>query len=157
MSFSSFKKSKKAFSLVEVTMAIGVMSFCLVAMLGMLPVGLSQERKANGQMLAMQALTAVATDFKGTPVSNAKTQLYQISLPRVGEAVQSDKLELDENFKKVSGSAIKAFDISYRVEPPSFSFGSYRLSIRVSKTSRSDLPANTTTDFVESVILKPAI
>jgi uncharacterized protein (TIGR02598 family) len=150
------KKSKEAFSLVEVTMAIGVMSFCLVAMLGMLPVGLSQERKANDQLLALQALTAVATEFKAAPLGTTKTKLYEIKIPAVGQAAEVSALALDENLKKIEGSTGKKFDVSYQIEPPSSTFASYRLSLRVYKTARTNPSADASTDYVESVILKPA-
>ncbi len=143
------------FSLVEVTMAIGIMSFCLLAMLGMLPLGLSQERKSTDQLLALQALTAVVTDFKAAASTDSETELYGIGVPKVGSGVQSGSLALDENLKKVSGSAVKQYDVSYQIEAPSTAFSSYRMSLRVYKTSRSNPSSGVSADFVESVVLKP--
>lgn len=63
---SSRASGRAGFSLVEVTMALGLMSFCLVAMLGMLPVGLKQERSATDQLGAVQVLAAVESDFRSS-------------------------------------------------------------------------------------------
>ncbi len=144
------------FSLVEVTMAIGLMSFCLVAMLGMLPVGLSQERKSTDQMLALQALTAVVTDFKNSPAGRTQTPLYAMTVPAVGEAVRSESFAMDEDLKRVSGLADKSFDVSYRIVAPASPFASYQFSVRVSRSSLADPSAQPGVDFVESIVVKPA-
>lgn len=156
MSSSLPNKFRKAgFSLVEVTIALGIMSFCLLAMLGMLPVGLSQERKATDQLLALQALTAVSTDFMALTSTGSETDLYGIKVPKVGEGTESGSFALDENLKKVSGSAVKQYDVSYQIEAPTTAFSSYRMSLRVYRTSLSDPSSEGSADFVESVVLKP--
>lgn len=43
-------RSSKAFSLVEVVLAIGVVSFAMMAMLGTLPVGLKSSQQSRGQV-----------------------------------------------------------------------------------------------------------
>jgi uncharacterized protein (TIGR02598 family) len=48
MTFSP--KGVKAFSLVEVVLAIGVVSFAMMAMLGTLPVGLKSSQQSRGQV-----------------------------------------------------------------------------------------------------------
>lgn len=136
-------------------MAIGLMSFCMVAMLGMLPVGMSQERKSTDQLLALQALSAVATDFKGAPIGSPKTKLYDIDIPVVGESPKSASLLLDANLKKLVGSTGKQFEVVYKLEPPSSAFSSYRLLLRVYRTSQANPSASATADFVEGVVLKP--
>lgn len=137
-------------------MAIGLVSFCLVAMLGVLPVGLSQERKSTDQMLALQALTAVVTDFKNSPAGSAQTPLYAMPVPAVGEAAQSESFAMDEDLRRVSGLADKAFDVRYRIVAPTSPFSSYQFSVRVSRSSQADPLAQPGADFVESIVLKPA-
>jgi uncharacterized protein (TIGR02598 family) len=46
----SKSRSSKAFSLVEVVLAIGVVSFAMMAMLGTLPVGLKSSQQSRGQV-----------------------------------------------------------------------------------------------------------
>ena len=137
-------------------MAIGLMSFCLVAMLGMLPVGMSQERKSNDQMLALQVFTVVASDFKGAPAGSAKTSLYDIDFPSIGGTVQSGSLILDGNLKRVPEGSAKQFEVSYKIEPPSTAYASYRLLLRVYRTAQVNAAASGAADYVEGVVLKPA-
>lgn len=47
---TSASKGVKAFSLVEVVLAIGVVSFAMMAMLGTLPVGLKSSQQSRGQV-----------------------------------------------------------------------------------------------------------
>ncbi len=52
--FRSREDRRSAFSLVEVTLAMGIVSFCLLAILGLLPVGL-QSAKASREHAAAAA------------------------------------------------------------------------------------------------------
>lgn len=145
---------KKGFSLVEVTMAIGLMSFCLVALVGVLPVGFSQERRSGDQLLALQALTAVAADFKNWDSTSPKTSKYKMAS---GTDVI---LELDGNLNSLTESASngdKQYHIVYTIEPPAtgVSFANYRLSVRVMRTSQSRPTNEQNLNYVESVVLKP--
>lgn len=55
------------FSLVEVTLAIGVAGFCLLAIFGLLPVGLRTNQSAVEQTAANGILSAVAAELRATP------------------------------------------------------------------------------------------
>lgn len=148
------KLTSRGFSLVEVTMAIGLMSFCLVALVGVLPVGLSQERRSSDQMLALQALTAVAADFKNWNVNDQATSKYQMS---PGTEVM---LELDSNLNRLDEAGAngdKQYHITYTIEPPATgaSFSNYRLSVRVIRTTQPRPTSDQSLNYVESVVLKP--
>ena len=54
-------KSPSAFSLVEVTLSIGIISFGLLAVVGLLPTGLSSVKNAQEQAFATQMANAIAT------------------------------------------------------------------------------------------------
>ena len=55
-----------AFSLVEVTLALGVSAFCLIAIFGLLPIGLKSTQTAIEQTAANGILSAVAADLRAT-------------------------------------------------------------------------------------------
>jgi uncharacterized protein (TIGR02598 family) len=55
-----------AFSLIEVTLAIGVASFSLISILALLPVGLNSAQSATMQTGAMNVIAAVAADIRIT-------------------------------------------------------------------------------------------
>jgi uncharacterized protein (TIGR02598 family) len=50
----------QGFSLVEVTMALGVVSFAVLAVMGLLPVGLSNLRQSMDQTVEAQIVQAIA-------------------------------------------------------------------------------------------------
>lgn len=77
---------KTGFSLVEVALALGVSAFCLIAILGLLPVGLKSSQAALEQTAANGILSAVATDLRATPPTSppgraASSQQFGIPIP----------------------------------------------------------------------------
>jgi len=82
----AFRKSKRGFSLVEVALALGVASFCLIPLVALLPLGLSSNQSASSQVAAAGLLRAIAADLKATPqVSSYNTitnsPLYGFKIP----------------------------------------------------------------------------
>ncbi|XHR27172.1 MAG: hypothetical protein ACFUZC_14595 [Chthoniobacteraceae bacterium] len=66
-----------AFSLVEISLALGVASVSLISILGLLPVGLGNAQSANSQTGAMNLATAIAADIRVTQ-SGKKSPRYAI-------------------------------------------------------------------------------
>src|SRR5438876_11030286 len=56
-----------AFSLIELTLALGVAACCLMAVFGLMPVGVQTNRNATSQTLATDILAAVDADLRATP------------------------------------------------------------------------------------------
>jgi uncharacterized protein (TIGR02598 family) len=64
-----------SFSLVEVTLALGVAAFCLIAIFGLMPVGVQTNRNATSQTAATSIIAAVIADLRATPkTTNTSTQ-----------------------------------------------------------------------------------
>jgi uncharacterized protein (TIGR02598 family) len=59
--------SKSGFSLAEVTLALGIAAFCLVAVFGLIPVGVQTNRNATSQTAATNIVAAVVADLRATP------------------------------------------------------------------------------------------
>jgi uncharacterized protein (TIGR02598 family) len=78
-----------AFSLVEVTLALGVAAISLLVIFSLLPVGLQTNQRAMEQTASADILSAVVADLRATPVTNprggsiASTQ-FGISIPAAG-------------------------------------------------------------------------
>jgi len=70
-----------AFSLVEVTLALGIAAFCLIAVFGLMPVGLQTNRNAKSQTRATNLMAAVMADLRATPRTN--TQSLQFCIPLI--------------------------------------------------------------------------
>ena len=63
---SRFRGIRRAgFSLIEVTIALGIISFALVAIIGLLPVGLNSQKQGADQSRAIQVLNNVTRAVKG--------------------------------------------------------------------------------------------
>ncbi len=74
------------FSLVEVTLALAVTAFCLLAIFGLLPIGLKNNQASIEQTVANSILSAVAADLRATPATSplgqaAVSQQFSISIP----------------------------------------------------------------------------
>jgi uncharacterized protein (TIGR02598 family) len=52
---------------VEVTLALGIAAFCLIAVFGLMPVGIQTNRNATSQTRATNIMTAVVADLRATP------------------------------------------------------------------------------------------
>ena len=70
-----------AFSLVEVTLALGIAAFCLLAIFGLLPVGIKSHLNAIGQTAAAGIATGIIADLRTTPVTNTTSPNYKITIP----------------------------------------------------------------------------
>ena len=55
-----------AFSLVELTIAMGIAAFCLIAVFGLIPIGVQTNRNATSQTAATNIMAAVIADLRAT-------------------------------------------------------------------------------------------
>lgn len=81
---SAFRFPLSAFSLVEVTLALGLAGFCLVALLGLIPAGLRNASTATEQTAAVGLLGDVMADLRGTPINSANSPRFGIAIPSSG-------------------------------------------------------------------------
>jgi type II secretory pathway pseudopilin PulG len=100
MMFASSRSS--AFSLVEVTLALGVAAFCLLAVFGLLPIGLNSDRNSTQQTAAASLARAIAADLRVTPKTLPATD--QVS-PRYGITVPATGAPSHTIFLKEDGTA----------------------------------------------------
>jgi uncharacterized protein (TIGR02598 family) len=64
-------RSSTAFSLVEVTLALGIAAFCLIAVLGLMPVAALTNRNATSQTAATNIIASVVADMRATTSSTS--------------------------------------------------------------------------------------
>lgn len=70
---------QRGFSLVEVTLALGIVAFGLIAIIGLLPRGLGLVRESAAEATAINVLGTVALDLKAggiTPSTNTPVELF---------------------------------------------------------------------------------
>ena len=71
--------SKSGFSLVEVALALGIGSFCMLTLLGLIPVGLHNFQQADARSMMVDLATSVAQDLESTSVGTAPTKSPRFS------------------------------------------------------------------------------
>lgn len=106
-----------AFSLIEVTLALGVAGFCLIAIFGLLPVALNSNQAAIEQTAANAILTAVTSDLRATPATNppgstTTSQQYKISIPKNGSTATQPPLYFTGDRQKVASAALARYQVT---------------------------------------------
>jgi uncharacterized protein (TIGR02598 family) len=104
-------RSRSGFSLVEVTLALGVAAFCLLAVFGLLPIGLKTQQSAIEQTAATRIISGAASDLRNTARTAAASSLFAITIP-ANTASSSSTLYFDTEGRY--SSALSA-DSRYRL------------------------------------------
>ena len=82
MNPAPFPRSRAAFSLVEVTLALGLAAFCLVALLGLLPLGNNQNLDASKATAATDMTGAIIADLRSVGSGGpGPSPIYQVAFP----------------------------------------------------------------------------
>ncbi len=78
----------EAFTLVEVTLALGIAVFCLVTIFGLLNVGVAASAASFEQTVATNILSSVAADLRAANRSTAavSTTVYGLAIPAPAQA-----------------------------------------------------------------------
>jgi uncharacterized protein (TIGR02598 family) len=71
--------SASAFSLVELTLALGIATFCLIAVFGLMPVGVQANRNATSQTAATSILCDVIADMRATPRTSPTSSQFAVT------------------------------------------------------------------------------
>jgi len=82
-------RSARAFSLVEVTLALGVAAISLLVIFSLLPIGLQTNQRSIEQTASADILSAVAADLRATPGTSprgnaASSTQFAINIPAAG-------------------------------------------------------------------------
>lgn len=68
-----------SFSLIEVTLALGIASICLIAVFGLLPVGGQLQQNGISQTASASILSAVIADLRATSKAASTSQQFGIT------------------------------------------------------------------------------
>jgi len=71
--------SRDSFSLVELTLALGIAAVCLISVFGLLPVGLKSNHNAISQSASASIIAAVVADMRATPKAATTSTQYAVS------------------------------------------------------------------------------
>ena len=112
-------QSRQAFSLVEVALALGIAAVALVAIIGLIPIGLNSNQASSEQTAAAGLAAGIVADLRATPVAippEVKNSLrYQVALPPSGSATHSFFLREDGTVAgSIDANADASLDPRYR-------------------------------------------
>jgi len=74
------KQITSAFSLVELTLALGIAAFCLIAVFGLIPVAALTNRNATSQTRATNIMATVIADLRATSPTSTTSLHFAIPL-----------------------------------------------------------------------------
>lgn len=138
-----------AFSLVEVTLAIGVMGFSFVAIIGLVPVGLGNFRQTKNVSVASDISARILSELQDTPF----TQL-------VGTTTAGQSWNLTKADGTPNGTAIRYFDEQGTETTKANSSAVYQVNICVTNAPAFLVPgaatARTPNTAVASVTIQVA-
>jgi uncharacterized protein (TIGR02598 family) len=68
-----------AFSLVELALAMGIAAFCLIAVFGLMPIGVQTNRNATSQTAATNIMAGVVADLRAPPRTITTSSQFAIT------------------------------------------------------------------------------
>lgn len=96
-----FPTGSQAFSLVEVTLALGIISFGLIAIIGLVPKGLGIVKESADEAAALNILSAVSSDLQCVGSNTTDSACYEIPV----DSVNSGKKYFDGDGNWLGNSA----------------------------------------------------
>lgn len=96
-------KKQFGFSLVEVTIAVGVAAFCLTSLTGLIMTGLHSNEKAEDRYMALNVAATLFSDLKSAPkATNGNSQT--VDSVSISEAGSNDDAEQVVYYSEVADS-----------------------------------------------------
>jgi uncharacterized protein (TIGR02598 family) len=97
-----FPTGYQAFSLVEVTLALGIISFGLIAIMGLVPKGLGIVKESADEAAALNILSAVSSDLQCVGSNTTNSTIYQIPVNSVNSGKRY--FDIDGNWLGISAT-----------------------------------------------------
>lgn len=76
----------KAFSLIEIMLAMTIVVIAIIPLMGLIPLGLKNSHTSSEEIHAAHLLQMIAQDFKHTPVTQSKSAILNLELPPIKPA-----------------------------------------------------------------------
>lgn len=108
-------KHDAGMSLVEITLALGIVAFAFTVILGLLPVGMATLREGRMEEAATDILSTVATDMRATPATEANSPVFGI--PVQGGSPEDASRFFDESGAIVQSSQEAVFQLDVVPQP----------------------------------------
>lgn len=138
------------FSLVEVTIALAIVAFGMVVLMGLLPTGLNMVKESSDESAASNILSAVSADIRNIPAGSNNTPIYNIPVWSSTQ-VTSGTARVDSNGSSAMNTIPPHYAVVWKVIPKS-STDAYAnpvyVSVRVSWPADAPQPSGS----VETIV-----
>lgn len=114
---------KEAFSLVEVVLALGIVSFAGLALLGLFSVGLSTNRESIEELEATHVAQSIFAFRRASPLSTNQAGFPLPALDKTNSVTESSPVYLTDEGHLTGNAAAAKFGMIYRVTPDPNSYG----------------------------------
>src|SRR5262245_29728356 len=107
---------RRGFSLVEVVLALGLTTFCLVGLIGLFSVGIKTEHSSSDKLSATHILQGLIATRRATPDSTTNPDF---PLPAIQPGmVSSSTLMLDANGSVAGSDSEARYRLRYSIDAP---------------------------------------
>jgi len=80
---------RQAFSLVEVVLSLGIVTFCSLTLIALIPEGLNANKASREQIIALNLCRNIESDLKATASTSTVSPLFGIAIPAATTAIPS--------------------------------------------------------------------
>jgi len=113
------------FSMVEVILALGMTTFCILILMGLLPVGIHSDKTTLQQSIAANIAGAAMADLRATPLSNPSYSSSEVLYsPRFRFVLPAPASGIQTIYVSDDGTPLTAVNANLATN-----VGTYRLSI----------------------------
>lgn len=114
----SFRRSSSAFSLVEVVVALGIVSFALLAIIALLPLGIQSTKDSLDETGAVNVLSAVIADRQAAGFGTNST-IYSLPLLTNTMSLATNSFLVKDDNTATTILSQARYRVDYTIIPPS--------------------------------------
>ena len=111
-------EGESGFSLVEVVLAIGVVSFALLALVSLIPTGIKTSQQSVEESRAFDLLGGIVSDRMATPFGASSARYDLPVLTNSQTTALTNSFGVGDDFQKTAGLTQARYRIDYRLTPP---------------------------------------
>ena len=123
-------KNKSGFSLIEVTLALGLSAFCLTTLIGLIPVGLRSNQSSQEKCSAADVAAILLSDLQSAPkgkllMTGSNQQVDGLTIPEADTVVTTGTQQIyyseavdSHNSHFSTSSAGTRYLVSVSIQPP---------------------------------------
>jgi uncharacterized protein (TIGR02598 family) len=107
----------RAFSLIEVVLALGVTTFCIVALMGLFALGMKTEKESAEELQAAHIAQGILAARRGAPGADLGGN-FPLPALQAGSSVPKTTVKLRRDGSPAADTAESRYALTYRIDAP---------------------------------------